>query len=210
MMHRLVPCLASLAILSLPACKRNNGDTNDPDYGSSDNGNSPTPTPEQVCTRLSELAAVELGNIDPQVQRETIAACTQQMNDEQQMRGPENWDGVARCVVAAQNDVDIDRCDQLYPPAGEAPPPPSNDVTREDEVCVIMLSVFAMELLAEAEAAGQPPPELAEDDIRNAHGECLASLENARQSRTGTDYDQLLGCLAASDSSTTMDACLGP
>jgi hypothetical protein len=217
MMHRLVPCLATLAILSLPACKRAKGNMNDPDgggsdHGNSDYGNSPTPTPEQVCTRLSELAAIDLGGIDPQVQRETIVMCTEQMTGEQQMRGPENWDGVARCVVAAQTDADIDRCDQLYPPVGSAPPPatPASGVTREDEVCVLMLSTFAMELVTEAEAAGRAPPPLDEADIRAAHAECLTSLETARKDRTGADYDRLLGCLASADSSVAMDGCLTP
>jgi hypothetical protein len=213
-MYRLVPCLAALVIVSLPACKRDR-DTAAPESVDSNQGSTyseagPTPTPEQVCTRLSELATAELGNIDPEVRRETIVVCTEEMTKEQQMRGPTGWDGVARCVIAAQNDADIDRCDDLYPPAGSVPasdaPPPG--ATAEDQVCVIMLSTFALELMAEAEANGEPPPELADEDIRAAHAECLRSLGDARQSRTGADYDRLLDCLAAAESSVAMDQCL--
>ncbi|MFV8754042.1 hypothetical protein ACNOYE_26145 [Nannocystaceae bacterium ST9] len=211
-MYRLLPGLATLAMITLPACKRGKDDTNDPgsDSGVYVESESSTPTPEQVCTRLSQLAVADLGAIDPAIQQETIAMCTTEMAAEQQSRGPEGWDGVARCVLAAQNDADIDRCDQLYPPpGGGAPPAPvAEGGTKEDQVCVIMISIFAIELMAEAEATGQPAPELADDDIREAHAECLGSLEGARQSRTGAEYDALLDCLANADSTPTMDACL--
>ena len=106
------------------------------------------------------------------------------------------WERVQRSgylnVWRFQTDADIDRCDKLYPPAGggggAAPTEPAS-ATQEDQVCVIMISVFAIELMAEAEANGQPMPELADDDIREAHAECLTSLEAARQSRTGQQYD---------------------
>lgn len=213
-MYRLASCLASLAMISLPACKREAGGANNPD--STQQGQdgvaspqSPTPTPEQVCVRLSEMAAVELGAIDPQVQRETVDMCTQQMLGEQQMRGPENWDGIARCVVAAQTDVDIERCDSLYPAPASASAGTPEGVSQEDQVCVIMISTFAVELALEAEKAGLPPPELADDDIREAHTECLRSLEQARQNRTGAAYDSLLECLAGAESTPALDQCMG-
>jgi hypothetical protein len=208
-MHRLVPCLATLAILSLTACKRDRN-SNEPDEGSEGSqASSPTPTPEQVCTRLSEMIAIELGGVDPEVQRATIVDCTAEMVGEQQLRGPEGWDNIARCVMAAQNEADIDRCDQLYPPvaAGGTSTTP-HEATKEDQVCVIMVSNFAIEIMAEAEARGEPPPELVDQDIRNAHAECLRSLEQARQVRSGADYDQLLNCLGAATSGAAMDQCL--
>ena len=70
-MHRLVPLLATIAMISLPACKRDRDDTTDPDSGNY--SSSPTPTPEQVCGHLSDMAAADLGGIDPQIQAETIA-----------------------------------------------------------------------------------------------------------------------------------------
>lgn len=215
-MYRLASCLVSVAMISLPACKRDRGGPSDPDSTSAEStdSQSPTPTPEQVCVRLAELATAQLGAVDPEVQRETVAICTQDMIGEQQTRGPENWDGVARCVVAAQTDADIDRCDQLYPAAGSdsgagGTSPPPEGVTPEDQVCVIMISTFAVELAMEAEAAGQPMPELVDADIREAHGECLRSLEQARQVRTGAEYDTLLQCLASADSTATLDQCMG-
>jgi hypothetical protein len=205
-MYRLVPGLIALALLSLPACKRERGGPSEPGAEPATSYDSPTPSPQEVCIHLAEMIAIELGGVDPQIQAETIATCTQDMTNEQQVRGSEGWDAVARCVMAAQNEADIDRCDQLYPASNAASP--NAPTGKEDEVCVIMVSVIAVELMAEAEAAGQPPPELSDDEVRAAHAECLRSLETARQSRTGTDYDRLLGCLANSESTVAMDQCL--
>jgi hypothetical protein len=203
-MYRLVPGLVALALLSLPACKRDRGPSEpEPDGSNYDN---PTPTPHEVCTHLADMIARELGGVDPRIQAETIATCTQDMTNEQQMRGTEGWDAVARCVIAAQNETDIDRCDELYPATNGGPATAATG--KEEEVCVIMVSVIAVEMLAEAEAAGEPPPELSEGEVRAAHAECMSSLEQARQNRTGADYDGLLDCLAASQSTQDMDRCL--
>lgn len=210
-MHRLVPGLVALALLSSTACKRDRR-TNEPEGNADPNGSSydsPTPTPAQVCTHLAEMIAIELGGVDPQVQAETIATCTADMISEQQMRGPEGWDAVSRCVMAAHDEADIDRCDELYPASGRSQPPNNaSGATREDQVCLVMVSTIAVELMAEAEAAGEPPPQLSDDEIVNAHVECLRSLEKARESRAGADYDRLLDCLGSADSTAAMDQCL--
>ncbi len=129
---------------------------------------------------------------------------------EQAQRGPENWDGVARCVLAAQSDVDIDCCDQLYPPGGSQPAEAEPQVmSREDQVCVVMVSIFALELETEAEAAGEAPPELSDEAVREAHSECLMSLDLARQAGSPADYALLLDCLASSESSVDLNQCVG-
>lgn len=209
-MYRLAPCLASLALSILPACKRG-GDSNEPEPAAGPYvESSPTPTPEDVCRRLSELALADIGPVDPSIQQETIAMCAEQMRGEQQARTPESWDGVARCVVAARTDADIDRCDQLYPPpGGAAPSQPGTGGAQEEEVCANMLAVFAVEIAMEAQDAGEPVPELTEADIEQAFGECLDTLAEARQGLASPDYQALLGCLGNAGSGPAMEACLG-
>jgi hypothetical protein len=215
-MYRIASCLASLAMISLPACKRDRGGPSDPDSTTeqgSTASQTPTPTPEQVCTRLSEIAAARLGPVDPEIQRDEVRLCIDDMILVQQVRGPEGWDGVARCVVAAQSEADINRCDQLHPAPADANADANasapEGVTPEDQVCVLMISTLAIELAAQARAAGQPAPELADADLRAAHSDCLGSLEQARQIRSAPEYDSLLACLAAADSSPKLDQCLG-
>jgi hypothetical protein len=214
---RLVPCLAVLA-LSLPACKREGKHSREPseDTPTTSAASSPTPTPEDVCRRLSEMAMAEIGPIDPAIQAETIASCADELRLDQISRGPESWDGVARCVVAAQTDADLDRCDALYPPPDAGPlgltgtgTGSGSDGELEKAVCINMVTVFAVELALEAEAAGQPVPQLSEAQIEEAFTECMSVLSDARREAPPDVYATLLGCLGSAETGEQLEACVG-
>lgn len=207
---RLVPCLAVLA-LSLTACKRDGARAERAREPSetTPTANSPTPTPEDVCRRLSEMAMADIGPIDPAIQAETIAQCADELRLDQLARGPESWDGVARCVVAAQTDADLDRCDALYPPPDAGPRPDSGDGEREKAVCINMVTVFAVELALEAEAVGEPIPQLTEPQIEEAFNECMGVLIDTQQAAPPDVYDALLGCLGGAETGAQLEACVG-
>lgn len=211
---RLAPYLALLA-LSLPACKREGKGSSEPSEGptTTSTTSSPTPTPEDVCRRLSEMALAEIGPIDPAIQAETIATCADELRLDQISRGPESWNDVSRCVVAAQTDADLDRCDALYPPPDAGPigttGTGTGDTEVEKAVCVNMVTVFAVELALEAEAAGQPIPELTEAQIEDAFTECMDVLMGARRDAPPDVYDALLGCLGSAETGAQLGACVG-
>ncbi len=193
--------LISLA-LALPllvvACKKND-ETNVPEY-------SPTPTPRQVCEHLAQLIVAEIGPVDPAVQEETVASCTVDMTQEERMRGPQEWDLVARCVLDSNNEADIDRCDQLYPaPAGaQTGGQPAVAATREEEACVHMISTV---LIEGAAANGGQVADLTDAELAEMHQACLAAFAEDRQTMTGAQYDGMVNCILGSTTVAQMEAC---
>ncbi|MFO7563350.1 MAG: hypothetical protein R6X02_11965 [Enhygromyxa sp.] len=199
---RAVVCLALSLLVPVTACKRDRG--SEEPVASEDGGHGsfserekagPTPTPGQVCEHLARMIAAELGSVDPVAQAATVDACVVDMVHEQQLRGPEQWDLIARCVLDSSSAGDIDRCDQLYPGSQG----PSGAGAREEEACIYIISMVLYEL-GSADA-------VSDAELQDMMADCVAAFDEDRRAMSADSYEAMIDCIFAAQSSAQMEQC---
>lgn len=201
------------SLLLAPACKPGGAATEEP------NAVAVTftgmPTPAGVCKHLMEVAAAEAG-VEPEFEPEVMEPCRAELEAEAEVRGAQNWNAVATCVLKAQDAAGIEACNATYPipehagegmvpdaaPADPTPAPAPTADSREARVCDHMLDIMLTE---ESQASGEI---VTLDDAERADltAACLDELATAR-AEDPDGYEQKIECLAQAKDGEQADAC---
>ena len=167
--------------------------------------------PLAVCEHLARMVAAEAGVSELDLDPRMIQECEAELAIEANVRGTENWNAIANCVLQARSEADIDFCDRSYPMPGNAGPGPSGPGPsgppvgeRELAVCDHMIEVFMLESAAETGEV----PEVTRDERDAVVQECAAALVLEQAPALGpAEYERLLGCIEQARSSAQMQAC---
>jgi hypothetical protein len=204
--------LPALVALALAGCKAKQPSepperTSEPRRGYADaaygNGVVSIP-PLEICMHLAGLAAAEAGVIEPQFDPQLIADCERELALEAAVRGSENWNAMATCVLAARGGPDLDECNRAHPlPAPQAQGLPGEG-SRERAACDHLVELVLLETAAEQGEV----PDIASAERRGLVDECVAVLVDEQQPNLSpADYDALLTCLLDARSSEQIQAC---
>lgn len=162
--------------------------------------------PLDICMHLAGLAAAEAGVSDPQFDPQLIADCERELTLEAAVRGSENWNGLAACVLQARNGPDIDECNRAHPlpdPDAQGLPLPGQG-SRERAACEHVVELLLLETAAES---GEVPMISSEERL-GLTNECIATLlDDQKPNLSPADYDALLTCLLDARSSEQIQAC---
>lgn len=160
--------------------------------------------PIEVCMHLAGMAAAEAGVSEPQFDPQLISECERELTVEAAVRGSENWNGMAACVLQARSGPDIDECNRAHPlPSPEAQGLPGEG-SRERAACDHLVELLLLETAAES---GEVPM-LSNEDRLGLSNECMATLLDEQQPNLSpADYDALLTCLLDARSSEQIQAC---
>ncbi len=223
MRSRLVRALPSLLVpLVLVACKGRRSEPPEPGpepvagYGSlawtEAEAAAPTPAirPIEVCEHLARMVAAEFGDEAPPIDLRMLAECESDLAVEAGLRGTDNWNAIAGCVLAARTEADIDACDRRHPmpaqsgPAADEPGAGEPGVgERELQVCAHMIDIFMLESAAESGEV----PQLTRADRDELERGCAESLSQEQPARGGADYERMLACIEQARSSEQLRAC---
>lgn len=167
--------------------------------------------PLDVCEHLARMVAAEAGIGEQPVDAQMMAQCEAELSMEAGVRGTDNWNDIAACVLAAGDEADLDGCEQRYPlPAGPGGPgAPSSggtpgDLLREREVCEHMIQVILRDGAAEQGEA----PQLSAEEFLGLREQCVGSLvEEQRPYLPPEDYALMLDCITRAESGAQLRAC---
>lgn len=160
--------------------------------------------PIEICMHLAGLAAAEAGVSEPQFDPQLLAECERELAVEAAVRGSDNWNGMAACVLQARSGPEIDACNRAHPlPAPEAQGLPGEG-SRERAACDHLVELLLLETAAES---GEVPMLSSEERV-GLSNECMATLLDEQQPNLSpADYDALLSCLIDARSSEQIQAC---
>jgi hypothetical protein len=163
--------------------------------------------PREVCEHLARMVALEAGLAEPPIDPTMMAECETELGIEAGIRGTDNWNDIAHCVLEARTEADIDRCDRNYPlpnQAGSGADAPAAVAERELSVCAHMIEILMLESAAET---GEVPP-LSSADRRGLVEDCAASLTYEQRPGMNPDaYEAMLGCIERAQTSEQMRSC---
>lgn len=160
--------------------------------------------PIEICMHLAGLAAAEAGVSEPQFDPQLLADCERELTLEAAVRGSENWNGMAACVLQAHSGPDIDQCNLAHPlPNPEAQGLPGED-SRERAACDHLVELLLLESAAES---GEVPM-ISHEERLGLTNECMVTLLDEQQPNLSpADYDALLTCLIDARTSEQIQAC---
>jgi hypothetical protein len=160
--------------------------------------------PIEICMHLAELAAAEAGVIEPQFDPQLIADCERELALEAAVRGSENWNAMAACVLQSRGGPDLDDCNRAHPlPEPQAQSLPGEG-SRERAACDHLVELVLLETAAEL---GEVPV-VPNEERRGLVDECMVVLVDEQQPNLSpADYDALLTCLIAATSSEQIQTC---
>lgn len=160
--------------------------------------------PVEICMHLAGMAAAEAGVSEPQFDPQLIAECERELAVEAAVRGSENWNGLATCVLQARSGPDIDECNRAHPlPAPESQGLPGAG-SRERAACDHLVELLLLETAAESGDV----PVLSSEERLGLSNECMAALLDEQQPNLSpADYDALLTCLIDARSSEQIQGC---
>jgi hypothetical protein len=191
----------ALALLvPLLGCKQRR--TEAPEHGSSSSsaraGTWRNIKPADVCKHLAHVAASEAGTRDSAIDRELLHKCEAEVAIEAGVRGTDNWNDFAQCVVASRNRDDLELCHHLYPLPQPGPG------SKELQVCEHMIEV----LMLESAAQSGEVPQLSAEERQAIEDECARSLVlEQKPTRSPEQYDKMLDCMAVAQTRELMRAC---
>ncbi len=167
--------------------------------------------PREVCEHLARMVAAEAGMSEAPIDPEMMADCEAELRIEAGVRGTDNWNDVANCVLQARTGADIDYCNRTYPLPGSVPgqpgpgPNPGGSVTeRELLACDHMIEILMLESAAEMGEA----PQLTSEEREALVGECARALAFEQRPQLSPDeYERMLVCIESAQSSEQMRAC---
>lgn len=164
--------------------------------------------PREVCQHLANMVAAEAGMSEAPIDPQMMAECEAELGVEAGIRGTDNWNAIAGCVLQARTEADIDYCDRTYPmpaQAGAQPGPGMVAVSeRELEVCEHMIEILMLESAAEMGAV----PSLTREERQELVDECAQVMAaEQKPTRSPDEYERMLGCIEAAQTSDQMRAC---
>lgn len=101
-------------LLIFTGCKPDATDAPDAGSSSSDSGDASI-LPIEICQHLARIVAAEAGVRDAQIDPRIMTECEQDLSLEAGIRGTDNWNALAACVLESRDKADLDTCDQFYP-----------------------------------------------------------------------------------------------
>jgi hypothetical protein len=160
--------------------------------------------PVEICMHLAGLAAAEAGVIEPQFDPQLIADCERELSLEAAVRGSENWNAMAACVLQSRSGPDLDDCNRAHPlPDRQAQRLPGEG-SRERAACEHLVELVLLETAAEQGEVPVVPIE----ERRGLVDECMVVLvEEQQPNLSPADYDALLTCLIDAASSEQIQTC---
>jgi hypothetical protein len=199
-----------LALVALGGCKPKPPDepTHAPEarrgYTDAYTAGTSSVAPIEVCMHLAGMAAAEAGVSEPEFDPKLIADCERELTLEAAVRGSENWNGMAACVLQARSGPDIDACNLAHPlPNPEARGLPGAD-SRERAACDHLVELLLLETAAE----NGEVPMLSHEERGGLINECMVTLLDDQQPNLSpADYDALLTCLLDARSSEQIQGC---
>jgi hypothetical protein len=192
--------VGALALLvTLVGCKQRRSEAPEHDSSASATPDSKRNIkPAEVCKHLAHVAATEAGTRDSAIDRDLLDACEAEVAIEAGVRGTDNWNEFARCVLASRNPEDLELCNHLYPLPQPGPG------SRELAVCEHLIEVLMLETAAQS---GQVPQLTAEERER-IEDDCARSLVlEQKPQRSPEAYEQMLDCMAGAQTRELMRAC---
>lgn len=221
------PAVWALPLLLVTACKKQPTEAPEDERSSSSRSGyddrawneSPSVQPREVCEHLARMVAAEAGMSEVPVDPQMMAECESELGVEAGIRGTDNWNAIAGCVLQARTEADIDYCDRTYPmpsqggpsqggPSQGGSPGTSYDLSavsdREFAVCEHMIEVLILESAAEMGAV----PSLTPEERRSLVDECAGTLVFEQKPAQSPDaYEHMISCIEAAQTSDQMRAC---
>jgi hypothetical protein len=200
----------ALALVALVGCKPKPSDepTHAPEarrgYTDAYTAGASSIAPIEVCMHLAGMAAAEAGVSEPQFDPQLLADCERELALEAAVRGSENWNGMAACVLQSRSGPDIDACNLAHPlPKPDAQGLPGED-SRERAACDHLVELLLLETAAESGDV----PMLSNEERLGLSNECMVTLLDEQQPNLSpADYDALLTCLLDARSSEQIQSC---
>jgi hypothetical protein len=200
----------ALVLVSIGGCKAKPSDA--PEHATDDRrgyaeaytAGASSIAPIEICMHLAGMAAAEAGVSNPQFDPLLLADCERELTVEAAVRGSENWNGMAACVLQARSGPDIDACNVAHPlPDPDAQGLPGEG-SREQVVCDHLVELLLLETAAES---GEVPM-LSSEERKGLRDECMVTLLDDQQPNLSPgEYQVLLTCLLATRSSEQIQAC---
>jgi hypothetical protein len=170
--------------------------------------------PVELCEHLARMVAAEAGVPNQPIDPQMMAECETELTMEAALRGTDNWNDIAACVLASRNEAELDQCDRRFPLPGDmgdmgdmgerGEPGDLGDLSLEREICEHMIEVLLRDG-AEQQAA---PPELREDELLGLREQCARSLVlDQRPYLRPDDYLEMLQCIGRAESSAQLHDC---
>jgi hypothetical protein len=202
--------LAALVALALASCKAKPSEAPEPtsesrrDYTNAYSGSVAAIPPIEICMHLAGMAAAEAGVSEPQFDPQLIADCERELSLEAAVRGSDNWNSMAACVLDARSGPDLDACNRAHPlpqPEDQGLP---GEGSRERAACEHLVELVLLETAAEQ---GEVPM-IANEERRGLVDECVAVLvDEQAPNLSPADYDALLTCLLDARTSEQIQTC---
>ena len=172
-----------------------------------------TPRPRLVCEHIMAMVLAEAGVTEPGDHDERVMAeCEAELSAEAELRGPDNWNAIASCVLQAGNETELEACDRAHPMPSSAPSSPggpggpvvTGEHPRERQACDHMIQVIIDEATAET---GQVPT-VSSEERQQLSDDCVGSLiMHERPNRSPASYQQLLDCIGRATTGPQLQAC---
>jgi len=167
--------------------------------------------PIELCEHLARMVAAEAGVAGQPIDPQMMADCETELSMEAALRGTDNWNAIAACVLASRNDADLDQCDRRFPLPDDAGDRGDSgdlaefgDLFLERETCGHMIEI----LLRDSAGQQAPPPELSEDELAGLREQCVSSLvRDQRPYLRPDDYVEMLECIGRAESGAQLHEC---